>query len=393
MSIKDLRRAWLEVDAGALRRNYRRLARHVGEECRVLPMVKADAYGLGAVRAARTMEGESPWGFGVATAAEGEELRDAGWRGRVVVLSPCPPEDAADLVESGLEPAVSSVAGLREFARAASTRGRELGVHLNVDTGMGRLGLDAGRVRSWAEEVRGVIRGSPLRVVSTFTHYHSAEDDDAASGEQWSRFRDALRAMERAGLDPGLRHASNSAAAVRWPERAADVVRPGIFLYGGGPEDGELRAEAVVRLRARVLEVRRVPEGTTVSYGATFRASRPSRLATVGLGYGDGLRRSLSNRGEALIHGRRAPIRGRVCMDITVVDVTDRSEVRPGDVATLLGHDGESEIRLEELASTCDTIAHEILTGFTRRLPRLAAQEAPAPPAASGTGSGPEPSR
>ena len=346
-------------------------------------MVKADGYGLGAVRVARTLAGEEPWGLGVATAAEGEELRQAGWEGRVVVFSPCPQQDAESLLALDLEAAASSVDGLRALARAASARERELGVHLNLDTGMGRLGLDAGRVDEWAGSVREALRESPLRLVSTFTHYHSAEADDSASDGQWGRFRDALRTMERNGLDPGLRHAANSAAAVRWPERAADVVRPGIFLYGGAPVDGELRAEAVVRLRARVLEVRRVSAGTTVSYGATYRTERPSRLATLGLGYGDGLRRSLSNRGEALIHGRAAPIRGRVCMDITVVDVTDRPDVRSGDVATLLGHDGESEISLEELASTCDTIAHEILTGFTDRLPRLEVGEAQASPSSA----------
>ena len=342
-------------------------------------MVKADGYGLGAERVTRTLSEEEPWGLGVATAAEGERLRRAGWDGRIVVFSPCPREDAADLLEADLEVAAGSVDGLLELSRAAARRDRELGIHLNLDTGMGRLGLDAGRVEEWAHQVREAIGESPLRLVSTFTHYHSAETDGDASAGQCARFHDALRAMEREGLDPGLRHAANSAAAVRWPERAADVVRAGIFLYGATPVGGELRAEAVVRLRARVLEVRRVSEGTTVSYGATYRTERPSRLATLGLGYGDGLRRSLSNRGEALIHGRAAPIRGRVCMDITVVDVTDRPDVRSGDVATLLGHDGESEISLEELASTCDTIAHEILTGFTGRLPRLEAEEASAP--------------
>ncbi len=346
-------------------------------------MAKAGGYGLGVGRVARALAVEDPWGLGVATVAEGERLRREGWDGRLVVFSPCPREDAEALLDADLEVAASSVEGLREFARAAAARGRELGIHLNLDTGMGRLGLDAGRVEEWAEPVRAAIRNSPLHVVSTFTHYHSAETDDDASAGQWSRFRDALRAMEREGLDTGLRHAANSAAAVRWPERAADVVRPGIFLYGGGSVDGELHAEAVVRLRARVLEVRRVSEGTTVSYGATYTTERPSRLATLGIGYGDGLRRSLSNRGEALIHGRAAPIRGRVCMDITVVDVTDRPDVRSGDVATLLGHDGESEISLEELASTCDTIAHEILTGFTSRLPRLEAEEAPGSPSSA----------
>lgn len=368
------RRAWLEVDPGALRRNLRRLSEHLGGDRRLLPMVKADGYGVGAARVVHALRTEEPWGFGVATVDEGRELRAAGWRGRVVIFSPCLPRDAGPLLEGGMEPAVGSVSALAALRRRTEELGGTLDVHLAVDTGMGRFGVPAASPAEWIPEVRRLLRGGPLRLATTFTHYHSADRDEAATGEQWRRLREAVRRMRERDLRPGLVHAGNSAAAARFPPWVGQVVRPGVFLYGadGGAAGGELRAEPVVRLRARVLDVRRVPEGATVSYGATYTAPRPSRLATLGIGYGDGLRRSLSNRGEVLVAGRRAPIRGRVCMDVTVVDVTELPDVERGEPVTLLGPGrGDEEIGLEEMAARAGTIAHEILAGFTSRLPRV----------------------
>ena len=170
-------------------------------------------------------------------------------------------------------------------------------------------------------------------------------------------------------MTPGLVHAANSAGLMLHEGLAADLVRPGIYLYGGG--GGDPPPERVLSIRTRVLAVRDVAAGATVSYGATWTAPGPTRLATLGIGYGDGLRRDLSNRGRALIHGREAPIRGVVCMDVIVVDVTGRDDVRTGDVATLLGEDGDRSIELDEMARACDTIEYEILTGWGRRLPTL----------------------
>jgi alanine racemase len=201
------------------------------------------------------------------------------------------------------------------------------------------------------------------------THFHSAESDLAVTREQWRRFIEALRGMRSAGLEPGRVHVANSAAALRYEGFAADMVRPGIHLYGGG--DWEPASRPVVSVRARVLDVRDVEEGATVSYGATWTAPSRTRLATLGIGYGDGLRRALSNRGRALLGGEVAPIRGAVCMDMTVVEVPEGADARPGDVATLLGTDGQRSISLAEMARLCGTIDYEILTGWSRRLPRV----------------------
>ncbi len=354
----------MEVDEGALRRNYRRLADRAGPAARLLPMLKADGYGLGAVRVARALAGLEPWGYGVATVEEGAELRRAGREERIVVFSACPPLDAERLIGDGLEPTVASLEGLDAYARAAEPAS-PLAVHLEVDTGMGRQGLVAAERGRWIPALRRRLEEGPLELASAFTHFHSADSDREATRGQAEAFRSVVADLHEAGLEPEPLHLANSAAVLRHPETVEDLVRPGLYLYGG------LGAEPVVSVRARVLEVREVPAGHTVSYGARFRTGKPSRLATLGIGYGDGLRRELSSGGAALLAGRRVPVRGAVCMDVTVVDVTGLDGVEPGDVATLLGRDGEAEMTLEEMAGACGTIPYEILTGLGRRLPRI----------------------
>lgn len=361
---RETRRAWVEVDTGALRRNYRRLEERVGRGVRLLPMVKADGYGVGVETAAAALSPLDPWGLGVATADEAAELRELGWEGRVVVFAPCPPLDAPEIVRRDAEPAISSLGALRAFGGAAEG-GRPLPVHLEVDTGMGRAGLVASERERWIPDVVRALADLPLELASTFTHFHSAESDEAATSAQAEALQATVTDLKAAGVDPGLVHLSNSAAVVRHPELSADLVRPGLFLYGGGG------GEPVVAVRARILDVRDVPAGHTVSYGALHRTAAPARLATLGVGYGDGLRRELSDGGSALVAGRRAPIRGAVCMDVTVVGVTDVPEARPGSVATVLGRDGGEEITLEQVAGACGTIPYEILTGLGARLPRL----------------------
>jgi len=365
--IEATERAWMEVDLGALRRNIRVLSERVGGRCGVLPMVKADAYGVGVERAVRVLRSTEPWGFGVATTREGRELRHLGWEGPVIVFAPTLPADVGSLRMERLEPVVSGIEALRGCAERAG--GEVLPVHLEVDTGMGRLGLVWDSAAEWSRELADVLAGGTVRLAGTLTHFHSADLPDDSTQTQWSRFQAALDAMRSAGVEPGLVHAANSAAAMLHGETAADLVRPGIYLYGGGA--WEPRAAPVVSVRARVLAVRDIAVGATVGYGATWTAQAPARLATLGIGYGDGLRRELSNRGRALIHGREAPIRGVVCMDTIVVDVSGRDDVRPGDVATLLGADANEMIELAELARLCDTIDYEILTGWGDRLPRL----------------------
>ena len=359
----------MEVDLSAIRRNAQRLAALLPGS-RLLPMIKADGYGLGAVRVARALSSTDVWGLGVATAEEGAILRSAEYSGRIVVFSPLPSRDAADIVRGDLEPAVTSLEALEAFGRVAASAGARLPVHLEVDTGMARLGVPAGTVRSWASDLARLLAEYPLTLASTFTHFHSADSDEAATRAQWAEFQSALTGLRDEGIEPGLVHAANSAAALRYKEVAADVIRPGITLFGGGEASGE----PVVSVFARVLDVREVGPGQTVSYGATYRTSERSRLATLAIGYADGVRFELSNRGHVLLSGVRAPVRGAVCMDVMVVDVTAIPDVRPGDIATVLGRDGEEEITLRELTEQCGTIEYEILTGLSPRLPRISVE-------------------
>lgn len=364
MSTTEKRRAWVEVDLDALLRNYEAIRSRVGPDTDLLPMLKADGYGVGARRVAATLSDRGPWALGVATLEEARELRSEGLGDRIVVFSPCAPLDAEGMVALGVEPAVSSVDALAVYRRAADPSA-PLRVHLEIDTGMGRLGLVAAEADRWVPELRRLLADGSLEVASTFTHFHSAESDPAATRRQVERFESALRAIRSAGIDPGARHLANSAAILRHPETAADVVRPGLYLYGG------LGAEPVVSVRARLLDVRELPGDHPVSYGARFRTEERSRIGTAGIGYGDGLRRESSGRCPVVVSGRRAPIRGAICMDVTTLDLSEVPDAAPGDVVTVLGSDGPASVELDEMAEAIGTIPYEILTGLGRRLPRV----------------------
>lgn len=362
----------MEVDLAALLRNLRHL-REAAHGAALVPMVKSNAYGLGLAPVARhlaaSLEPEALWGFGVAAVAEGEALREAGWEGRVLVTAPTPPDEFGRAAAAGLTLALSDVDAVGRWADAARVAGRRLAFHTEVDTGMGRAGFPAAEAAEWGAAVA-ERAGDLLEWEGCFTHFHSADEPVLASADaQHERF---LAALERLPEGAGrLVHSSNSAASVRRAGFGGGVVRPGIFMYGGEAGPG-VRPEAVAALRARVALVRRVPPGTTVGYGATYTAAREERWGTLAIGYGDGLPRRLATAGgEALVHGRRVPIVGRISMDMTVVDLTDvPGEVRAGDVATLIGSDGGDEIRVDEVAARCGTISYEILTGLGLRLPR-----------------------
>ena len=369
MLIDPMRRAWMEVDCRALRANYAAITQRIPAGCAVLPMVKANGYGVGASLVIRTLRGLNPWGFGVATVEEGLEVRADGWEGVVVVFTPTIPADLPEIQDHAMEPVVAGVWALRECAAAGRSRGTNIPVHLEVDTGMGRFGVVWSEAGQWSKDIAETMDEGGLALRSTFTHFHSAETDQAPTLEQWRRLQTALDAMRGMGIAPGLVHAANSAAILEYSGVAGDMVRPGVWLYG--VEVSGRRPEAVASVRARVLDVREVGIGTTVSYGATYRTPARARLATLGIGYADGLPRMLSGRGRVLIRGRSAPIRGIISMDSIVVDITGHADVRPGDVATVLGRDGDAEITIEDLAEVCGTIGYEILTGWSYRLPRI----------------------
>lgn len=368
-------RAWVEVRLDRLAANALAIQRALDPGVALLPMVKADAYGLGMEPVARALADAlgpaGPWGFGVATVAEGERLRAAGWQGRVVVFSPLPRGELPRAAAAGLTPAVSDLESLRAWAALAAGRAEPLPFHLEVDTGMGRAGLPAAEAAAWGAEVAAIAAGG-LRWEGVFTHYHSADEPDTEpTREQWERFRAALAVLPPAAGAPRLVHTANSAASVRRGADGCDLARPGIFLYGGRAGPGAA-PRPVVAVRARLVLAREVPAGATVGYGATHRATRPARWGTLAIGYGDGLPRALGPAGgEVLIRGRRVPIIGRISMDVTTVDLSGVPEAEVGDVATLIGADGGEEILLDEVAERVGTISYEILTRLSPRLPRV----------------------
>jgi alanine racemase len=370
MSTDKSARGWVEVGAGALRRNYLRIQETVGPGVRIIPMVKADAYGLGMLDAVAALEPLDPWGYGVAAVQEGLALRASGLDKPVGVFSPAPPDAYPGAVREELALSVSDIGALVLLKEAALQAGVPGRFHLEVDTGMGRAGFDWRRVGEWAPEVRDLLNPH-LRWEGIFTHFHSADvDDPGPTTTQWQRFREALEVL--GPLPDGcMIHACNSPGALRLPAYAEDAVRPGIFLYGGVAGDGIPSPEPVASIRARVVFVREAPPGSTVGYNSTYQARDHELWATAAIGYGDGLPRLLSNRGSALVRGKRVPIIGRISMDVTVLDVTSLPGVSPGEVATFLGSDGLETITLEEVAEEAGTIGHEILTGLTTRLPRV----------------------
>lgn len=372
MSTNPKARAWVQVRADALRDNYARVRDAVAPGAGVLPMVKANAYGLGVEGVVRALQPLNPWGFGVATVAEGVELRAMGVEGRVVVCSPAPPGDVDEAIAHGLQLSISSVEALDRLASRASRVGSTAEYHVDIDTGMGRSGFDWRDRGAWMDRVTASVAG--LRCVGCYTHLHSADERETTVREQWSRFRDVAEELVAAsgsnGSDVAV-HVLNSAGVFRAPDVARAVVRPGIFLYGGSIGVGQPEPEPVVSLYARVTLVRTVPAGTTLGYGSTYTSTREERWATLSIGYGDGLPRALSNRGRAILHGTMVPIIGRISMDVTVVDITDVEAAREGDVVTLIGSDGAKVRTLDEVATEAGTISYEVLTGLTGRLPRV----------------------
>jgi alanine racemase len=372
MNLQRGRPTVAEINVGALRHNLREVRALVGAGVSILAVVKANGYGHGAVVSARAFVAEGAGRLGVATLDEGAELRAAGLRVPILLLGGVSPGQADDVLEHDLTPAVWDADLGRVLAARATARHRTIRVHLKIDTGMSRLGVpseDAARVGAELAALAG------LEVEGVFTHFACAEDVTGAPvAEQMHRFAAALDALGRVGVRPVLRHLANSAAVLTLPAAHAVMVRPGIMLYGVPPDPAlgqRAPLDPAMRFRSAVLQCKPVPSGTAVSYGQTFRTTRPSVLATLPVGYADGYPRALSNRASVLVGGQRAPVVGRVCMDLTVVDVTDIGGVSPGDEVVLWGRQGRGEVTCSEVAGWADTIPYELMTRVGTRVPRV----------------------
>ncbi|MBN1138886.1 MAG: alanine racemase [Anaerolineae bacterium] len=365
------RPTWVEVDLEAIAHNVRRIVEMVGPKVLVLAVLKADGYGHGAIRVARTALNNGARYLGVASINEGTALRRAGITAPILVLGYTPAWQARELVLHSLSATVFNLDIARALSRAAADLNGRVPTHIKVDTGMGRLGLLPDEVLPFVLELQ---RLPNLALEGIFTHFSVADSDPDYTRWQLNRFQQVVEALAKAGIRPPLAHAANSAAVLALPESHLDMVRPGIALYGLHPSP-EVRCppdfRPALRFKTQVAQVKTLPPGSYVSYGNTYQTSGEQRIAVIPVGYADGFRRAPRHWGEVLVRGHRAPIVGRVSMDQTMIDVTAIPGVRQGDEAVLIGEQGNEQITAEEVAERLGTINYEVVSEILARVPRI----------------------
>jgi alanine racemase len=372
ISISTVLPTYATVNLTALAHNLSCIKRYLSPGCEVMAIVKANAYGHGAVETAQALTRQGIERFAVASLDEGIALRQAGLSASIVVLGALFEEQVSDLVAHRLTPVVSDGRILPTLAKAARSHPTSYSIHLKVETGMGRLGFSPEDLLSFLDNP---ILRSPFQVEGMMTHLADADGADSDFTErQLGAFRAMLEQIRQRGLSIPLVHTANSAAIVRFPDAHFSLVRPGIMLYGYHTLPATIPAPdltPVLSLRTTIVQLRTIPRGRTVSYNGTFVAQRPTRIAVLPIGYADGYSRRLSHCGSVLIQGRRAPIVGLVCMDMIMVDVTDLAPVQVGEAVTLIGQQGQESIWADEVADWIGTIPYEVLCGIGSRVPRL----------------------
>lgn len=363
------RPVWAEIDLSAVAYNVRQIKGLLRPEVRFCAVVKADAYGHGVLPVARMALQSGADQLAVAIMNEAIELRKAGFTVPILILGFTPPEQAVLAVAHNVTQTIFSVDAAQALSQAATAAGRMAKVHLKIDTGMGRIGIspeDAGHFAAAVAALPGI------EIEGVFSHFATADSQDKTfTYEQFGRFQEALARIAAQGVKVPVRHIANSAATIEMPEMHLDMVRPGIILYGLWPsEEVEKRIELrpVMKFKAQVGYVKEVPPEMPISYGRTYFTARHSRIATLPVGYADGWTRLMAGKADVLIHGERAPLVGRVCMDQCMVDVTHISGVAPGDMALLFGG---PELPVEEVAAHMGTINYEIVCMVGKRVPRL----------------------
>ena len=369
------RPTWAEIDLDALSHNFRLIRDRVGKEVKVLAAIKADAYGHGAVECARRLAAEGVDWFGVALPEEGIELREAGNTKPILCLGGFWKGQESACLQQRLTPVVYRLDMIQAFDRAAKDAGVVADVHLKVDTGMGRLGIKCDEVSKFLEALK---KFENIRLDGLMTHLAAADDPahEDFTQQQLKSFQVAVKSFREHGFSPTFIHAANSAAVFSFPDARGDIVRPGGTLYGFTRDVLSPQIEApsfrpVMSLYARIMLLKQVSKGQRLGYGCTFQTTRDSLIATIPIGYADGYRRALSNRGRVIVRGRFAPVVGRVSMDLTLIDLTDVPDVRLNDPVILLGRDGQLSITAEEIARTIGSLSYEITCGISSRVPRI----------------------
>ena len=374
-----------EIDLKSIAHNIKELRRITHPDARLMGVVKANGYGHGAIEVARCALQNGAEVLGVARVEEGMRIREAGIEVPILIFGYTIPELTADLLEYDLTQTVYTCASAQELSQTATALKKKIKIHLKVDTGMGRLGLlpqnfqrdNSGTLNAVAIEESLAIAGlDGLELEGIFTHFATADSADKTYAEdQLDLFMNFLNRLRKAGLEPPVRHAANSAALIDMPQSHLDMVRPGIASYGLYPSDEVNKKHVLLKpamaLKARIIHLKKVPAGFKVSYGSTHQTPKATTIATIPIGYADGLNRLLSSSGQMLVHGQRAPIIGRVCMDLTMLDVGHIDNVQMGDEVVIFGQQGSDSITVDEIASSLNTINYEIVSTITDRVPRV----------------------
>lgn len=377
---------WAEIDLNAYAHNIRELRRITRPDAMLMAVVKANGYGHGAAEVAReALQHGATW-LGVARINEAVDLRRAGLEAPILVMGYTPAELAQQLIEFDLSQTVYSCANAESFSSQALKLGKKISVHIKIDSGMGRLGLIAPALQpnetiretnpNPIDAITQIAKLRGLEIQGLFTHFATADSADRTYADrQLEIFLDLLNQLDRAGFQPPIRHAANSAALIEMPASHLDMVRPGIATYGLNPSDainkGKVILKPVMSLKSRIIHLKKVSAGFKVSYGITYQTEKPTTIATVPVGYADGLNRLFSSNGRMIVQGQIVPIIGRVCMDLTMLDVSDIADVGIEDEVVIFGRQGNASITADELASRLNTINYEIVSSVMARVPRI----------------------
>ena len=371
-----LKRTWADISLDNLNHNYQQLRAKIPSGCRLLGVVKADAYGHGAVPISRHLCELGAEFLAVSNLEEAMQLRRGGIRRPILILGYTPPAYARDLVAMGLRQEVHSLEYARALHEELKGSERRLKVHIKLDTGMSRLGFFAYDHPKTVEELKEVAQMPKLLIEGIFMHFPVADSIDGADANfthtQFERFTQMLSALKGVGIEPEIRHCCNSGATILYPEYALDMVRPGIALYGVGDDAERLGLRPVMRLKSCVSTIKVLDPDTTVSYGRTFRTEGKTRMGVLPIGYADGLSRLLTGKASFYLQGHQVPVIGRICMDMCMIDVSGVPEAKPGDVVTIFGYDDDGTLLpCERLARAQGTINYELLCQISKRIPRI----------------------
>lgn len=372
--MKLLKRTWANVDLDALADNYHAIKAHIPQGCKFLGVMKADAYGHGAVPVSHALVELGADYLAVSNLEEAVQLRRGGIRAPILILGYTPASYAENMIYLDLTQEIHSLEYARQLNDALSGTNFILNTHLKLDTGMTRIGFTAYGKEEQLQELVQAAQLPHLHVEGAFMHFCAADskapEDVAYTKEQYSRFCHALGYLESKGIRPELRHCCNSGATLLYPEYAMDMVRPGVMTYGLYPSEetrGILPLKPLLSLYTSVSQIRNIPAGTDISYGRTYTTPSDRTIAVLSVGYADGLLRKLSGKVQFLLRGKKVPVVGRICMDMCMVDVTDVPDVQVGDEVTIIGNGQSCEV----LADQLDTISYEVLCGINKRIPRI----------------------